>query len=216
MIPQRLPEPIADELDRADSALPWQDIVAAIYHHRRTVLKIFLIGTTLSVLWALITPPVYRAKALLMVKDQRAQMSLSPDGRSQHVIDPASEQEVNSLTLLAYQPAVLERAIEATSASATTGSAESDADVVETNWVGWIQDTISSWKWRIIGIPDAIYKTLHGLPPPSDLEVQIMQLQSKIQITPVPDSNVIEVAYLSESPRWAARMTNAVTKAIID
>jgi uncharacterized protein involved in exopolysaccharide biosynthesis len=82
--------------------------------------------------------------------------------------------------------------------------------------VEWIQDTISSWKWWIFGIPDMFYRTLHGLPPPSDLELRIMQLQGRVQVTPVPDSNLIEVAYVSESPRWAAKVTNAVTTGIIN
>lgn len=212
MISQRLTETNTDDLERADSALPWQELVAATYYHRRAVISIFLVGTLLSVVWALIQPPEYRGKALLMVKDQRAQMSLSPDGRAQRAIDPAREDEINSLTMLAYSPALLEKVIESMAAD-TSGDAE---EVQETTWVEWIQDTISSWKWRILGIPDTFYRMLHGLPPPSDLELRIMQLQSRVQVIPVPESNLIEVAYVSESPRWAAKVTNAVTTAIIN
>lgn len=213
MITQRLPEPVTDDLDRTESALPWQDIVAAVYYHRRAVLKIFVIGTALSVLWALIQPPVYRAKAVLMVKDQRPQLSLSPDGRAQRAIDPASEEEITSLTMLAYQPGLLEKVIENLSAG-SGGSGE--AEVPEVKWVNWIQDTISSWKWWLLGIPDDLYRRLHDLPPPTDLENQIMQFQARVQVTPVPDSNLIEVSFASESPRWAARVTNTVTTAIIE
>jgi succinoglycan biosynthesis transport protein ExoP len=213
MMTQRLPEPITDELDRADSALPWQDVVAAVYYHRRAVIKIFLIGTILSALWAFIQPPVYRGKAVLMVKDQRAQMSLSPDGRAVRSVEPASEEEINALTMLAFQSALLERVIERLSAPAGDGSDE--PDVPQTSWISWTQDTISAWKWSILGIPDDLYRMLHGLPPPTELENRIMLLQARVLVTPVPDSNLLEVSYASESPRWAARVTNAVTSEMI-
>jgi uncharacterized protein involved in exopolysaccharide biosynthesis len=83
------------------------------------------------------------------------------------------------------------------------------------DWVGWAQDTISALKWRIMSIPGTLYRNLHGLPPPTELESRVMQLQAQIQVAQIPDSNLIEVAFLSESPRWAARVTNTVTAEII-
>jgi uncharacterized protein involved in exopolysaccharide biosynthesis len=215
MITQRLPEPVTDDLDRADSALPWQDVVAAAYYHRRTVIKIFVIGTLLSALWAFIQPPVYKGKAVLLLKDQRAQMSLSPDGRTFRATEPVSTEEINALTMLASQPALLEKVIEKLSAPSASDDAADDGIVPQAKWADLIQDTISSWKWWVLGIPDDVYRWIHGLPPPTDLESRIMQLQARVQVTPVPDSNLIEVSYASESPRWAARVTNAVTNTMI-
>ena len=111
----------SDDLESSGSAIPWHDLAAALWHHRRTVVMIFSIGVGLSILWGWATPPVYRATALLMVKDQRAQMTVSPDARSHNFVDSEREDEINSLMTLAFQPGLIGAALDSASKATNVG-----------------------------------------------------------------------------------------------
>jgi uncharacterized protein involved in exopolysaccharide biosynthesis len=208
----RLPQPTQDSLESPGSALPWQDLIASIYHHRKVVAAIFVLGLGLSVAWTSITPPTYRAKALLMVKDQRAQMTVSPDGRSQQVIGSLErEDDINSLLTLAYQPSLAVAALDAV----TPKDQPPAGTYVETNWGVWLQDSLSALRWWIVLIPDRIYRKIHGIPPATDLEKRVQKLQADLLIYPLPGSNLVEVTYASRNPRWASRIVNALTTELI-
>ena len=206
---QRLPATHSDDLEASGSAVPWQDLAAALWHHRRTVLSIFSVGVALSVLWAWATPPVYRAKALLLVKDQRAQMTLSPDARSHNFVGSEREDEVNSLMTLTFQPGLIGAALDAAAKGPSVGPPADSSLVV------WIQDTIMSWKYQILDIPEMLYRSLHGVPAPTEQEARVARVMADIEFIPVPDSNLVELAYTSRSPRWAARLVNTLTSELI-
>jgi uncharacterized protein involved in exopolysaccharide biosynthesis len=211
MSTQRLPAPHGDDLEGSGSAIPWSDIVSALWHHRRTVITIFSVGFTVSMLWGWASPPEYRAKALLMVKDQRAQMTVSPDARSHNFVDPEREDEVNSLMTLAFQPAVILAAVDAATKTASGGGSGS----VEKSFVVWAQDWIVGLKYQVLGIPDQLYRMLHGIPPPTDDEQRVARVRGDLQFTPLPDSNLVEIAYQSRNPYWAARVVNTLTSQLI-
>lgn len=199
-----------ESLESAGSAIPWHDLIATVYHHRRTVTWIFSIGIVISTLWSWITPPVYRASALLMVKDQRAQMAVTPDARSHNIGDAEQEDEVNSLATLAYQATLIESVLKKLSQGQDTTSTES-----ETNWVVWFQDSVTSFRYWVLSIPEEFYRRLHGVPPPTEMESRVMRLQKDLQFTPLPGSNLVEIAYVSRSPRWAAKVVNGLTGELI-
>ncbi len=209
MSTQRLPAPHGDDLEGSSSAIPWSDIVSALSHHRRTVVSIFTVGFTLSMLWGWASPPEYRAKALLLVKDQRAQMTVSPDARSHNFVDSEREDEVNSLMTLAFQPVVILAAVDA--ATKTSG----DGATGEKTFVVWAQDWVVGLKYQVLGIPDELYRLLHGIPPPTADEQRVARVRRDLEFLPVPESNLVEIAYQSRSPQWAARLVNTLTSQLI-
>ncbi len=211
MSTQRLPAPHSDDLEGSSSAIPWADLASARWHHRRTVITIFTIGFTVSMLWGWASPPVYRAKALLMVKDQRAQRTVSPDARSHNFVDSERTDEVNSLMTLAFQPALILAALDAASKVVEEGG----SGPVDESFVVWAQDTILSFKYTILGIPEVLYRKLHGIPPPTDEEQRVARVAADLEFLPVAESNLVELAYRSRSPRWAARIINTLTSELI-
>jgi hypothetical protein len=140
-----------------------------------------------------------------MVKDQRAQMTLSPDARTHSYVDSEQQDEINSLMTLAFQPSLIGAALDAAAKGPSVGPPP------DSSFVARLQDTIMSYKYMILDIPETLYRKLHGVPPPTDEEERIARVAGDIEFIPVPESNLVELAYRSRSPRWAARLVNLLT-----
>src|SRR5262249_21929471 len=95
-------------LDSAEGALPWQDLVASIFRHRRLVLITFFLGLIGVTAWAWTLPPSYKATAILMIRDNRTSLAVSPDERTGPLMDRGGQDDINSLVALLTSPALVE------------------------------------------------------------------------------------------------------------
>ena len=198
-----------DDLNAPDQLIPWADIVDTVFHHRKMIVAICTAGVTFSLLWAWITPPVYKATAMIMVTGNRAQLTVTPDPRSRPMFEADGVQQINSLAALVRSPALIEEVIVASS----NNSAGSGSD--DRSFVVWLQDSINEMYWKIRLIPDTLYRWAHGLPPPTAMESKVARVLNKLIFIPVPESNLVEVSFVSRSPGWARRIVNALVDRLI-
>jgi hypothetical protein len=97
------------EIEAQSSAQPTLDATATLPGRTssrrssaigRLVLTVFVIGTLAVTAWAWTLPPTYKASAILMIRDNRTRLAVSPDAHTGSVMDTGSMDEVNSLVAL--------------------------------------------------------------------------------------------------------------------
>jgi uncharacterized protein involved in exopolysaccharide biosynthesis len=200
---------VQDPLNAEEGLIPWEDLLDTVFHHRRLIVAVCAIGITLSVFWAWATPPMYQGRAMMLVKDNRAQMAFAPADARTRMPGPTDDlEQINSLAALIRSPALIEEVLN--SFQKGTGSAEE-----EESFVVWLQDRLKSIRWKIQGVPGQLYRWAHGLPPPTAMEYRVAKVLGHLWFEPVPESNLVVVTYRSRSPEWAARFTNRLVDTLI-
>lgn len=124
-------------------------------------------------LFSLFQPTTYRAKATVMVKQERTYLSISPGAGERTVGFPFTRQVVNSEMQIIKSREVIE---------------------------------------RVVKELDLTPKDAGPQPEMSAIEQAVFSLQSTILVTPIPDSNMIEIAYSSADPAKAVRIVNKVAE----
>ncbi len=176
-------------LDLTEQALPWQDMIASVYRHRRMVAAILSAGIAVATMRAWLLPPTYEAESLIMVVDQRARVRVTPDKNATALIDRAGQEQINSVTALLRDVTLVREVLEDREASGKT------ARQVER-------------PGGLLELPSLLYRRLHDVADPSELEKRAQLIANDIIVEPVPRSNLIRVGYASENPVWAANLIN--------
>jgi uncharacterized protein involved in exopolysaccharide biosynthesis len=186
--------------DTDEPTLPWQDLVASIFRHRRLVVTALGLAVLAGVVRGWTVPPTYKASSLLMVRDNRTRLAVSPDERIGPLLDTGSEQQINALITFM------------TSASLVAEVLDGDeADRAAANQVAVGPGLFA----RLIEMPSRLYRWMHDVPDPSPIEQRARAIAKGIVVTPVQKSNVFEVSVYSGSPNWSAGFANKlVAKAI--
>jgi len=78
-----------------EQQIPWEEIASTIFRRRRLVIRVMLAGVVTVTLLAWLRPPAYKATGRLMVKAERAQMTVSPDANERSVVNRTTEEEIN-------------------------------------------------------------------------------------------------------------------------
>jgi len=180
----------------ATATLPWQDFVASIFRHRRLVLTVFVIGTLAVTAWAWTLPPTYKASAILMIRDNRTRLAVSPDAHTGSVMDTGSMDEVNSLVALLTSEVLVQEILAKDDPKAATANDEPELGLVD--WV--------------LNLPNELYRKMHNIPQPTALERRASTIADGIVVQPVQKSNVLDVSYYSGSPKFSAYFANRVVE----
>ena len=174
--------------------LPWADLCTAVYRHRGLILGCMAVAVTFTLVRGWLEPPEYEATATLLLKANRSHVAVAPDRES------ALGSERLDIDDLTSEAAILDSV-----ANIRAALVELRPDLDEEP--GWIE-------WAVglpLELPGIFYRGFHGLPDPDPFEELAYHLHRRISVSIVPKSNLIHVAYASESPRWAAEFVNEVT-----
>jgi len=148
-------------------------------------------------------PPVFSAKATLMVRAQRARTVVSNVEGRPHV-DRMSDSEVNAVATMLRSQSLVRELLE-------PHRSDFSASDEERSVPGQIKDAIT-FPLRAPGIA---YRMLHKLPEPSAFEQLVRKTSSQIDVTPVKRSNLIQVSYSSRDAEWAASFVNDLINSYI-
>ena len=182
--------------DLTEQALPWQDLVASIFRHRKVVFVLLAVGIVVGAVRGWTLPPTYRASALLLVRDNLARLTVSPDARTGPVID-RGEQQVNSLAALVRSPTLVREVLK-----------EKYPDAPD------VEPELTWFEW-ILNLPTIIYRWLHDVPDANLMERRAQSIANAVRVTPLSRSNLIEVSYYSGSPHWSAQLVNDLVAKVI-
>lgn len=167
-----------------EKAIPWQSILETLVRRRRLALAVAVAGSLAAVALAWSTPPVYKAKGTIILAAQRV---------SGPRVDAMSDKQIESELALLSSPALVRGVLEPHGRPAAGARRE----VARRSLAGLLRNPLP-----------ALYRRLHGLPPPDPADQRVRAVAAGIEATRIPDTNLIEVAYLGDDPVWAARFVN--------
>lgn len=173
-------------------------IVRTLFEWPGTALAFFVIFFGFLMLIAYLFPPLYEARALVLVKSgaEKSPLVYLPMGRAPIGNLTTSQEDVNSEVAILSSRPVIEEVVDRRIAAGEGEEPATGARLVLDNFQEWC---------RSIGL----------LPVVDDRETSILALQNNISIEPVPVSNVIEISYLTFSPKGAARTINFLLDAYL-
>lgn len=196
-------QPLLLEHDEVrDGFIPWEDLLDTVLRRYRLVLTLTLAGFTLVTLYALIRPPMYRASARLLVTPARvAYAPVSANDQTPAVVASdtsyrASEPEMNSTAALLRRPELIREVLASEQEPSTGGRTGSDLKRV----VGFLAD--------IVLLPDFVHNELHGVREMSSLDRQVEKTSRRLQVSPVPNSNLIQISFEHPNATWASQFIN--------
>lgn len=176
--------------------IPWEDFIGAAYRHWRTIAATVVIAVVVMSFQAWTTPPLYESKATLLVRDNRAHTALSPDAASEPSRSSIGEDDLTSQAAMLDNPALLAEVLEP--------YRERIEAKDEPTIVSRVVDAVTFPLW----LPGKMYAWWHDSPEPSRFERLVTSLHKHTLITVVSGSNLIEVSYADDDPRWAAKLIN--------
>ena len=187
-----------------EQTIPWQDLIASVFRHRRVVLTLLLTGIALATVRGWTVPPTYKSSSLLMIRDNRTRMTVSPDESSDAVLERSLGEQVNALVALLGSTALVQEVLDDDLNEAGT----------DTNSLG----NGDAGLWAAIGgLPGRLYRQLHHVNEPSPLERMARNVAKGVIVTPRPKSNIVQVDFYAANPTWAANFLDrlvdrAITK----
>lgn len=178
-----------------------------IFRRRKTVLEVCAVVFGLVVVGTLVWPPIYQGTAKIFVRDNRAELLVSP-GYSENtpqnpavVSNPVNEEDLNSEMELLTSTYIIKRAIEELPPPAPKKGIV--APVM--NGVGYV-----------LGLPGAGYRAMHSEPSLDSREAWALQLEQHLSASIIKKSDLIEVNFRSHDPTWSKQFLELLIGAYLD
>lgn len=178
-----------------------------IFRRRVTVLEVCGVVFALVVLGTLVWPPIYQGTAKIFVRDNRAELLVSP-GMSANtpqnpavVSNPVNEEDLNSEVELLTSVYIVRRAIENLPPPVDRKGVV--APVL--NGVGYV-----------LGLPGAGYRAMHDEPVLDAHEAWALELEHHLSASIIKKSDIIEVNFRSRDPGWSKQFLGLLIGAYLD
>ncbi|MBV8200797.1 MAG: hypothetical protein JOZ15_09265 [Acidobacteria bacterium] len=189
-----------------ESSIKWMQHLETVWSRRRLVGTVALAGSLAVAAWIWFSPPVYRAHATILLGAQRVS---TPRG------DAMADKAISSEMALLSSPALVKEVIKEPSLARLPGRAAAPAAVAPpvpggSNGHGDPGENKPASAGAASNSIGALYRRSHGLPPADPMDDEARDLAKDIETNRVEDTNVIEVAYRSQDPRWAANFVNTL------
>jgi uncharacterized protein involved in exopolysaccharide biosynthesis len=178
-----------------EQQIPWRELIAVLHRRRKFILQVFLGGFVTVILGVWMQGPTYRASATLMVTSDRAQIVVSPDENTRPTVERVTEQDMNSEVALIRSEVLIREVL----APYWKGDSDDEPGMF---------DRIMSVLTFPLRVPALLYQKLHGVPNVTGLDRRVRGTSSSLDVGLVGKSNLIEVAYYSSNPKWAAEFVN--------
>ena len=194
------------------------DRLAVIYRHRRLVVSVFTIVVTLMMLQSYSTIPLYRATARMLIEDERVALVAGMDSNDPiYWVDPEPYFETQYRIL--QSPGLAQYTIQRLDLSQVpelSGEALMAFGPLEairaarTSFAGWAR-TIGTGVLRFIR-PDAVVAPVaeDEMPArPAETSSRGANFNSRIQVSPVTGTRLVDISFTSTDPVFAAAAINA-------
>jgi succinoglycan biosynthesis transport protein ExoP len=170
------------------SAPSLRSLLTTVFKRRRLILCVFLISVLVTTLVTILMPPVYEAAASILVKKSSAEMPLIPTDSSQLIISQITETDLNSEIMILKSRDAIEETLR------KLGAAD---DPPPPSPLDRLRRTVN----RALGIP-----------PLSYFDDLVLNLEKKIEVSPLRKSNVLQIKYKSTDPVWAMKVVQGLAE----
>jgi uncharacterized protein involved in exopolysaccharide biosynthesis len=189
--------------------------------------KWFIVGVVLVVLGgvaagAMLTKPTYEASATLMLKRERGELLVTPSqGAGGNVnLRVNLDQDLNSEVELLQRRSLLGEVVRTLGAPVVLAgrlpSPEPDGAAAPPSAArGFTQDIIGFVR-PALAAPGRISGWLSSEPALPDVDRAVMSLDTKLRVSPVPNSNLIKVSFVAQDPRLASAVLDTLVKGYLE
>lgn len=178
-----------------------------IFRRRVTVLEVCAVVFGLVVVGTLIWPPTYQGTAKIFVRDNRAELLVSPGLSSNTpqnpavVANPVNEEDLNSEMELLTSTYIIKRAI---------------ADLPPpVHHKGFTAPLLNSVHF-VLGLPGAGYDAMHDMPKVDPREACAIELEQHLSASIIKKSDIIEVNFRAHDPAWSKQFLELLISAYLD
>lgn len=186
--------PAADE---GTIRLPWRDVARAMVRHRWLVGLAAVAGALVMAGIKFAEPPMYKATATLALSGNRQDAKVSPDEGAPVAPPRIDEIVVNSEAALLRSDGVLREVLKPFHAE------------VRARETG-IWEAVRGVLGFPLRIPGMLYRWFHGAPEPSAFDGRVAAVQSRLIVSAVRASNVIELSFTDRDPEFARKLLDGV------
>jgi uncharacterized protein involved in exopolysaccharide biosynthesis len=178
-----------------------------IFRRRITVLEVCGVVFGLVVIGTIMWPPMYQGTAKIFVRDNRAELLVSPGiaANTQQnpavVSNPVNEEDLNSEMELLTSTYIIKRAIE----SLTPPVKEKGFTAPVMNGVNYL-----------LALPGAGYRAMHDTPNLDSHEAWAIELSQHLSASIIKKSDIIEVNFRSHDPAWSKQFLDLLLSAYLD
>ncbi len=181
--------------------------IEMIFRRRTTVLEVCAVVFGLVVVGTLLWPPIYQGTAKIFVRDNRAELLVSPGLAATTpqnpavVSNPVNEEDLNSEMELLTSTYIIRRAI----ASLPPPVHHKGITAPLLNGVNYV-----------LGLPGAGYRVMHDTPKLDPREAWAIELSQHLSASIIKKSDIIEVNFRSHEPAWSKQFLDLLIGAYLD
>ena len=178
-----------------------------IFRRRATVLEVCGVVFGLVVLGTLVWPPTYQGTAKIFVRDNRAELLVSPGlgaNTPQNpavITNPVSEEDLNSEMELLTSTYIIKRAI-----------AEMPAPAHHKGIAAPVLNGVN----YVLGLPGAGYRAMHDTPRLDARDAWANELEQHLSAAIIKKSDIIEVNFRAHDPAWSKQFLELLLGAYLD
>ena len=178
--------------------------IEVIFRRRITIQRVTLTVVGFVAAASLIWPPMYESRSKVLVQPNAASMLMSPgvtqdSDTPRNFANPVTEEELNSEVEVLTNPYLIEDALESEDPPAEGGPVHSTLQAVA----------------AFTGIPAMLYGLLHKMPAVSDHDAEILKLESRVHVSLINRSNVVEVSFRSHDAAWCQKFLRRLMDAYL-
>jgi len=197
-----------------------RDYLRIIIKRKGSILTFFVLTMLIVIIATFTATPLYLAGTKVMIERNTAGSLTTSSTYSPY--DPEFIETQNQLIM---STAVVDKAVGNLNPDkiydAFLKKTEDQKSYIQA-MAGWIKDQYVSVK-KILGIEtlfsgsdDAVKKTISEDIPPTKAQILADMIKGGISVTPVENSRILQIGYLSDNPALAMKVADAVAQAFID
>src|SRR5574337_121910 len=195
------------------------EILHIVFKRKRLILSVFLmifLGVFLAVLAA---PRSYEASATFMLKRERGELVLSPTNQvmgGNVNLRGNLDQDLRSETALVKRHSLLVQVVQAVGPQVVLrGSLPSEQTADNNGGRTFVMSSLYGAMDMVrpaLTMPVQILGSLNTKEPMADTDQAILNLNNKLKVIPVENSNLIKVTFVAEDPRFATMVLDLLVK----
>lgn len=162
--------------------------LTVVFKRRRLIIRFFLFSVVATALVTMLLPPTYEATASILVKKSSAEMPLIPTQSSQLIISQVTEADLNSEIMILKSRDAIEETLRG------LGVGE------------------NARRPALIQRVRRAVNTALGVPPITNFDEMVLELEKKIEVSPVRKSNILQISFRSTDPIWAMRVVQGLVE----
>jgi uncharacterized protein involved in exopolysaccharide biosynthesis/Mrp family chromosome partitioning ATPase len=199
-------EQIADtNFGRSTRSLTIRDFVYVLFRHKWKMVFFFFLVVCLAVTATLVSSPIYRSEAKLLLKIGRESVSLDPTATTGPIMSVSQSRlsEINSEIEILRGRDLIEKVIDSVGCDQLLMKPQTTDG--RSSSMPWLQSIKSFLRW-----PKDVLKRIGMSEPLSEREQILFGIVENLYVGAEKDSNIIKISYSAKSPETAQRVVSEV------